>query len=254
VTRRLRGEFSAAELQWYLFGKAALFWGLIALAWYMYPTEHHYSIMSHTFSFLGSPAEEHSPRWWWLFSIAMTVWGVGLTPVVFYLHRQFAEVSPWGARVGAGLFLLGCISTVMVAMFPDVSTPLFGKTRWTDIHERAAVLVAIGFGLGIPWFGVLLLRDRLRGDARRFRLRRFIAPYLLWNLVIAVAAYNQISWGQMYAERKAAAAATGAHVGSSWSESINTIYAFPLWENICIYTMFGFLVWFALAARDESEQ
>ncbi|HRZ84483.1 MAG TPA: hypothetical protein P5069_18675, partial [Candidatus Hydrogenedentes bacterium] len=61
-----------------------------------------------------------------------------------------------------------------------------------------------------------------------------------------------VRWEYVYAAKKAAAAAAGASIGSSWSEAMNTRYSFPLWENILIYTLFLFLVWVvtALTASD----
>ena len=50
---------------------------------------------------------------------------------------------------------------------------------------------------------------------------------------------------------KAEAAASGGHIGSSWAEGLHTCYSFPLWENVVIYTLFIFLIWFALALPSE---
>lgn len=246
---------SSRALRRHLIYMTAIFWGLIGLAWWMYPTENRYSIMSHTFSFLGSFEEQHSPRWWWLFTVAMVFWGVTMVPLALYHYRSFAVVSRWGAAVGTFLFLLGALGTILVGLFPDASDTLFGQWRWTEIHEGAAILVFVGFALGIWWHAGLLIKDALTHRKLRAHgkptYRRFLWPYLLWSAVLGVAVYYQLSWDYTYRQMKADAQATGAQIGSSWAESINTVYAFPLWENIVIYTLFAFIVWFSLAIPAE---
>jgi hypothetical protein len=76
LKRFLSGDLERTEIRRYLIFMTGVFWGLIFLAWLGYPAEHKYSITTHTFSFLGSYNEEHSPQWWWLFSIAMLFWSV----------------------------------------------------------------------------------------------------------------------------------------------------------------------------------
>ena len=148
LVRIAQGHFTRAELRRYLVAMAGSFWGCILLAWISYPADHHYSIMSHTFSFLGSYSPEHNPRWWWIFSAAMMLWAVLMLPLVQYHYRRFAAVSRWGARVGAGLFLLGSVGTAIVALYPDATDRVLGGFRSTDVHEKGAVLVAIGFTEG----------------------------------------------------------------------------------------------------------
>ncbi|MCK5863064.1 MAG: hypothetical protein KAH38_11295, partial [Candidatus Hydrogenedentes bacterium] len=74
LIRMLTGDFERTEIRRYLILMSVVFWGFILLAWIGYPAENKYSIMTHTFSFLGSYKTKHSPQWWWLFSIAMLFW------------------------------------------------------------------------------------------------------------------------------------------------------------------------------------
>jgi hypothetical protein len=173
-----------------------VFWGLIFVSWLTYPKEHHYSILTHTFSFLGSFESKHNPGAWWIFSIAMLFWGSAAIPLVLYFRRRLAVISRWGAWAGAFSMLAGCVGIMTVAMFPDAHGKVIGDFEWTHIHEKAALLVAVGFTLGILWHGALLVTDRMfRGRsaaASRFAHRKFMWPYLVWTSVVSVGLYFQI--------------------------------------------------------------
>jgi hypothetical protein len=251
IARRAAGRFERRELRIYVVAQAVAFWGLILLSWLLYPAENRYHITTHTFSFLGSFEPKHNPDTWWVFSLAMLFWSVSAVPLVLYIRRRFETVSKWGARVGAGCFLVGCLGIALVALFPDSPKVLYGDTRWTEVHEKAAILVAAGFFFGILVHGGLLLAHWLGAGRRRerrvFPVLPLLAPYAVWAAMTTAAAANQITWALRYAAMKEEAAATGASIGSSWGESLGTFYAFPLWENLVIYTLYLFLAWFVLA-------
>jgi len=251
----LSGDLERTEIRRYLIFMTAVFWGFIFLAWLGYPAEHKYSITTHTFSFLGSYNEEHSPQWWWLFSIAMLFWsGAGMVLAQYY-RRRFSEISRWGAWVGAGLLMFGCLNIGLVGIFPDVRTVWPNGVRVTEIHEKVAVFAAASFILSIIWHGLLLLKDwlgaALFGGDRKLAHSGMIAPYAFWLTILVVSSYHLIKWEYIYAEKKAAAQAAGLPFGSSWSEAMGTRYSFPLWENVLIYTLFIFLVWFAVTLSSE---
>lgn len=252
------GRFHPSEAIRYTAAKAALFWLLIGLCWLIYPAENQFSIMSHTFSFLGSPAEKHNPNGWWLFTAAMVLWGLLQLPLVRYSHRRLRPISPWGARAASLCMAAGCVALAMVGIFPDIHGTVFGPWEWRHIHTQAAIAVFVGFALGIGGYGLLLVADAWR--ARRGRNaalhghRAFAGPYALWIGTVTVAGYFLGSWEVKYARMKAEAEALGQPIGSSWSEALHTRYAFPLWENLVIYALFAFLAWFMvlLARRDPA--
>ncbi len=258
LTRCITGGFRSVELKRYLAFLSTYFWGLIFLAWLSYPAEHKFSIMTHTFSFLGSFRPEHNPERWWIFSIAMISWGLLTMPLVLYFHRRMVAISLWGARAGSFFLLLGCVGISLVGVFPDVGTQLIGSIRWTDVHMKAALFVGVGFIVGIGCYGVLLLMDRFylptSKYALRFDHRKLMWPYLLWLTVFSVSAYFLIRWEFVYPQWKAAAVATGVDIGSSWGAALGTRYSFPLWEQMLIYTLFIFLIWFSLALPSEEER
>jgi len=250
--RCIKGRFEPHELRRYLAFEVLFFWGLIFVCWNLYPKENHYSIMTHTFSFLGAFAPQHNPRWWWIFTIAMIFWGTATIPLALYHRRRFAAISRWGAAIGTGLFLIGSIGTILVGIFPDDRMMIIGNWRSTDIHARAALLIAAGFTFGILWYALLLLKNLVFKTNRFFNYRKLAWPYLFWITLTGVGVYFQVKWGFIYADMKAAAKISGQQIGSSWSEAMNTRYSFPLWENIVIYTLFIFLIWFTLVLPSET--
>jgi len=244
----------------YMFGLSAVYWALIFSAWVGYPKDHHYSIMTHTFSFLGSWADKHSPQWWWLFSVGMVTWGLGMLPVTLYLRKRLSAVSPWASWVFGFLYVVGGFGIALVGVFPDAPGEIVAGAgyTWTKVHAKVAVSAFAGFFLGNLWMGAMLLLDGLwlrrmeDAGSARFQYTTLLWPYLFWLPILCTGIGFLVKWEYAYAAKKAAAAAAGAHIGSSWSEAMNTRYSFPLWENILIYTLFLFLVWMvtALTASD----
>ena len=136
------GRFTRRALMGYLTFISVTFWSVIFLAWLMYPWENSYSIMTHTFSFLGSYDEKHNPEWWWIFSIAMLFWCFSAMPVVLYIYRHFTGLTLWGARLGAALLLTGCVHIGLVGIFPDARGMVFGVARGAVI--ACALYLAVG--------------------------------------------------------------------------------------------------------------
>lgn len=257
IARIARGHLRTPELNRYLLGMSVLFWGLILAAWLIYPAENRYSIMSHTFSFLGSWEDKHNPAGWWLFTLALIVWGLGTMPLVAYTHHRFAAHYPRLAYPGAFFLLVGCVGMILVGIFPDVGGDVLPGWRWTKVHEKVAILAFAGFFLGLVWHGGLLVWDaiaaRFLNHRSHFNHGRLAWPYGIWSIIVGIAAYHLITWEFLYAQMRADAAAGGYRIGSSWGEALHTKYSFPLWENVLIYTLYLFLVCFVLLLpRDPS--
>lgn len=250
-----RAEWRAWRSGWNLRRAVAvqtvLYWGLILAAWVAYPSEHHFSILTHTFSFLGSYNPEHNPRWWWLFSVAQIFWGLSEILIVSQVRRWFAEWSGWGAWLAAVGLWLGCAGIVLVGLFPDVRAEWRWGLRYTDIHTQAALLVAAGFGGGLLLLGSLVCYGFIfRADAdgyARTALGRVAQPLLFWLGTDGVCVFMVLRWENIYAGMKAAAVAAGRPIGSSWAEGLKTWYAFPLWENLAIYALYVTMAWLACA-------
>ena len=252
LKRIICGDFRAHELRRYVACKTVIFWGLILLCWSLFPRENEFSIMTHSFSYLGSFEPFHNPRWWWIFTVAMVLWGVALVPLVLYIHRRFVHVSRWGAAVAAFELLLGCLGLVLVGAIPSVHGQLVGNQSWAGIHRDAGLLVAIAFCAGIFAHELLLFRDGFtRKRLGKHGYWRFFWPYLVFWAIAFTATYFLVRWMFVYEELKRAAAATGRQLEGSWTEALHTWYSIPMWETVMICTLYVFLLWFVLMVPGE---
>ncbi len=244
--RCLRGDFRPREVPRYLAFISVTFWSIIFAAWVVYPDDRPFCIMIHTFSALGSFNADRNPTGWWLFSIAMLFWGTSAMPVVLYISRRLTAISAWAAVPARVFMLIGCVGMALVGVFPDARGTVIGDWQWTHIHTKVALTAAGGFVLGTAWAGLVIGADALLHRRRQPRIARWslLPPYILLEGMCSITAYHLIKWEFVYADMKAAAIAAGQQIGSSWSEAIKTRYSFPLWENLTIYTLFIFLIWF----------
>ena len=88
------------------------------------------------------------PYYWWLFSVAMTFWGLATVPVVFYIYRHFAPISRWAAIIGALLLLVGCAGIILVGVIPTGHSDVIDGFNWGRAPRRAGLLTAFAFGIG----------------------------------------------------------------------------------------------------------
>lgn len=227
---------------------AAVFWGLILLSRILYPAENSYSPMYNTFSTLGSLEENRNPSWWWIFSIALVFWGISSMPHVSYIRARFRRISVLHARIGFALLITGCAGIILVGLLPYGRITLPGGIQLNRAHDRAAAATAVFFITGILWHAGILAADALKARRKKsiplLASKSVIAPYALFFSTLAPALYFRMKWRFVYAEMKAA---EGASVGSAWREALGTIYSFPLWQHICIATLFIFLLWLPLS-------
>ena len=245
-----RGQFTPQSLRVYLATLTTTFWSLIFVCWWHYPEEHAFSILTHTFSFLGSFNEDRNPGAWWLFCIAMTGWGLAAIPLVRYITRHLSPVAPKGAVHVRRLMTLGCIGITLVGLFPDARATIVGNLRWTDMHYIGALLLVLGFLIGIPWSAVLVRRAAHKSgldEATRRAFEQARWPHALFAGISTVALFFLIRWLFVYENLRQAADAAGVEIGSSWKEAMNSPYSFPLWDNVFVYTLFGYFLWTSLA-------
>ncbi len=257
VKRFLSGRHRPAEIRWHLAALAVVYWGLVFGAWLGYPAEHDYSVKTHTLSALGSFDDRHNPEYFWLFSVAMVYCGLAMTPVILYIRRRVMEVSRRGARLGAFFFLVGCAAIVLTGLFPDARGTVIGSLQWREIHENVAVLIAVGFSLGVVWHGALLLRDKLKRKTFAERgthpYLRLVGPFILC-VPVFVAVGLKIEWASVYAAIHAAARASGNEIETCLKAAVHGLESYPLLEHVSIWALTIFVIWFASALPPEGGQ
>lgn len=232
---------------------AAVFWGLILLARILYPAENSYSPMYNTFSTLGSLEEKHNPSWWWIFSLALAFWGTSSMPFVSYIRAQFRRISVPHARIGFALLITGCGGIILVGLLPYGRITLPGGIPLNRTHDRAAAAAAVFLAAGVLWHAGMLAADALKARRKKsiplLASKSVIPPCALFFSALIPALYFRIKWRFVYAEMKAV---EGASIGSAWREALGTIYSFPLWQHICIATLFIFLLWLPLSISQKT--
>lgn len=245
----LQGQFSTPSLRLYLALETFFFYGCIFLCWRQFPVEHDFSILTHTFSYLGSFNEDRNPEGWWLFCVAMTAWGLASIPVVRYIYHRLAPIAPQGGRVAALLLMQGCVGIIIVGLFPDARDTLVGWIRWTTVHYVGAATLVLGFIIGIPLTAHIIRRAahlQTLDESTRSAFRRARWPQALFLTTSTIALYFLTRWLFVYEDLKAYAQANGLEIGSSWREAMNSPYSFPLWDNVFVHTLFLYFVWTAL--------
>jgi hypothetical protein len=178
-----------------------------------------------------------------------------MIPVVFYNFRRLAIISGWASGIGAFFMMLGGIGISLVGFFPDAYGTTFGNYEIREIHKYVAIIGASGYMLSAIWFGIMLSADALKnafsGEYGDFDYKWLIPPFIIWGGVFGTGLYFQFRWESVYANLRAAAIAAGQPEPGHFGAALNTRYAFPLWENLLIYSLFIFIVWFALALPQE---
>ncbi len=259
MTSILQGHFTPRSLRIYVALEALCFYGLIFLCWRQFPVENAFSILTHTFSYLGSFNEDRNPHGWWLFCVAMTGWGFATIPLVRYIGRCLAPFEARQAHIATRLLVAGAIGIILVGLFPDARETLIGPIRWTSVHYVGALVLVVGFIVGVPWTAWVIRRGikakHLDAHTRQ-ALQHARWPQRLFLAVSSVALTFLTAWIFVYEIRKAAAEEAGLLFGSPWQEAMNTPYSFPLWDNVFVHTLFIYLIWTALTLpppRDTSK-
>jgi hypothetical protein len=188
-----------------------------------------------------------------LLTIALFVWGLGDIPLVLYMHRRFVTIGKLWVRLCTLFLLIGCIGMLLVGIFPDAHVPISDPEgiTYTDIHSKVAIVSIGGFGAGFIFLGFLLAKDRFswmpRGGKQVFDHNKVRWPYFFFTVIILIAGSFLLAWEFVYPIQKAADPTIGSH----WGAAICTIYSFPLWENVLIYTLVIFFQWLLLSIPEK---
>jgi hypothetical protein len=228
ILRMLRGNLTAREGARCTLLQVVVSSALFLLARLYYPPENHFSILTHTFSFLGSYERRHNPHGFAFFSAGLISWSLLFVPLLFYRHRRLAGVVRGPAIAGTTCFLIGCASLVGVALFPDVRQDFLQDLSYGRIHNKLALFVFLGFLAGMFCDGLVYAKDYVAtrsGRSPTFRHR--MAALILGALgaVVTLALVLRAFWEARYPVLHAQDPRVRHWPGPG-------IYSFPLWEWI----------------------
>jgi hypothetical protein len=235
LAKNVRGDLTRAELKRCILLQAVGACALFLLAWLFYPAENHFSIRTHTFSFLGSFERRHNPHGFVFFSIGLMYQCALFVPLFMYRHRRLASIWRKAAGLATAAWLVGCAGLVVVALFPDARQDFFQDLSFGRIHNRAALVAYLGFVGGMFLDALIYLKDRfVAGREGRSRLRHTVALPVFGCLgaVVGTASYFVSAWEVRYPLLHA----QNPHL-KHWPGL--GIYSFPLWEWIIIVSFLG---------------
>ena len=224
----------------------------ILLARITFPSENDYRIAYDTFSFLGSWDSDNNPVGWYFFTIGLLIWAITMFPVLGYMYKRFAPIAKLAVQFGFLLLFIGALGIAFIAIFPDVhENEVVEGVTFSDIHGKVALFTFGGIGLGYLWLGLMLAKDRFswfpHGGQKLINHQKIIIPYIFFLIVFFLGAFFLIRWEFVYPVLRDA----DQEIGSHWSAALGTVYSFPLWENILIYTVLIFTIWMPLTLPKE---
>lgn len=242
----ISGQISYDQMKKLLIVGYAVFWLLILLARITFPPENNYRIGYDTFSFLGSWDSDNNYVGWFFFCIGLVWWAIFSIPLVMYFYRRFIPVAKSAAVFGMILLLIGCLGMLLVGLFPDVhESEILPGLTFSAVHGKISLLGFGGWGLGLIWFGFMLMKDRFtwfpHGGQQLFDHKKVLWPYLAFTIMFTLGAYFLIAWEFVYPVLKESDSTV-----SHWGSALGTVYSFPLWENLLIYTLMIIIPWFML--------
>lgn len=246
--RCITGTHNAREIRCHLILLAIGYWVLVYFAWRGYMEQRPYSVMTHTLSALGSFDKNHNPNAFWLFSVAMVFCGTAMIPIILYIRRKIAVMSELGAWVGSLLFLMGCIAIILTGVFPDAHGKVVGSWEWRDIHMKSAVTIAVGFGLGLIWHWILIIRDMVTqgtlAESGKLPYLKIMGPFTV-TLPIFTAIALRLEWKYFFAAIQAGLRLSVEEMQRYWEIVGKDFRSFPLLEHMSIWGLTVFVIWFA---------
>lgn len=238
LIRIIKGDFNSRELKLYCLLQFLILLIFIVIAMALYPVENDFSIMRDTFSYLGSPNDNHNPNGWYFFSIGLFIVSITIFPLLFYRHRRLVKIAPWEARFTTLLMLIGAIGIFGVGLFPDSGQDFIEDLSYGKMHNTMALIFFIGDGLGLIFDGLLIYtKDRFPKwpggkGGHQIANHKIIAPTYIIFITIALAmGICLIGWEIYYPILHAQDPSIGHWPGEG-------IFSFPMWEWIVIVSLF----------------
>jgi hypothetical protein len=206
----------------------AIIYGALLVARLLWPaTSEPFSDIWETISGLGHMSD--NPVGFYFFQLSMTMVGVMVIPMVFYIHPRIVKYQRGNAVLGSFFLLIGGIGFLMTGLIPDgvVHIP-----EWDKFHEISA---GLGFGgiLFAAWFYFWPIRKA--GDI--FGRRVILFLLLLWWVPLILTG---VSYG--VAELVIKEQHNLGWYGPEWGEAgVSGFFSFAVWERVLFTVMLVYL-------------
>jgi hypothetical protein len=195
-------------------------------AWWHYPPENRFSILSCTISFLGSPDADRNPQGWRYYQAGMSALVALLFLFAAERHgRLRAPIGRTAAWSSGAIFLALAMILVAVWVVDTRRGRIFGF-RTGEVHTRIAVMAIPLMGCGIVLDAVALMRAGARWIG--------LWPFHLYGLITGVGIAHLIAWEEKCRRNPAL---------QHWPG--DGLHSTPLWEWIVFVYLIGFLFWMA---------
>ncbi|CAL6011097.1 Conserved_hypothetical protein [Hexamita inflata] len=213
--------------------------------------------MTATFSFLGSNEQNSNPNGWYWFSIGMFTSFFVEIPLIMYVYQRLRLVNFRLAKVSNGFWLTGVSSQFLIGVFRSSRDKVFGKIEFRKIHNIVAIICFLSLLVGAPCSAALVAYDKPKSctnygkkNLLNHRLTDICISLVMLSLFLVVlfCVLWQIVYPILYKQDPT--------IGSNWTAGMNTIWSFPLWENVCIITLYVYILWFPfmLPARTDGKR
>lgn len=203
-------------------------------AWWLYPAGNHYSIVTCTISYLGSPDPDRNPAGWRIYQVGMTSLILLMGSLLRDRHAQFVGTRALVARLATIPLVLALSLLLASVWIPDSRWVVFLGHKATRVHTQLAILAipVMGLGLTLDTVGRFILGTRLLD----------LWPAFLFAVLFVVGFWNVSEW-----ERLCRLDPTLKH----WPG--DGIHSTPLWEWILFVCLNGHFVWMSRPSPTRPE-
>jgi len=126
-------------------------------AWWLYPKENHFSLMTCTISFLGSPDADRNPPGWRFYQAGMTALILLVFSLVRERHYRLQLRIGRAATLSSTAIFIALALLLLAVWIPDTRQGHWFGMRTTEFHTRMALLafpiLALGIAGAVATFG-----------------------------------------------------------------------------------------------------
>jgi hypothetical protein len=207
LKKYFQGELSRKEIKRHISITFPIYLALILISLMLYPKDYHYSIMTHTMSYLGNYLI--SPGWIF-FSVGVIFLAIATVPCIRYLENAMRPINDWADEVSTFLFEVSWITMFAIGLLPDIQIDHW-LTHW---HVQVATISMITYATaGALFWG----RGRKVLKKYTFTFGKF------YYIALAIMVITQI-----YARTH------------GYPYPGPGIFSFPFWEWILFFSYLGF--------------